>query len=1502
MANEDTDQNPPPGARLAEPRAADGPPGARLSSPDVVDGPPGARPAEPSEQGLGAFGTMRDIGRGVIAAPVTLAQGIVELGALGADLAFDTDYARGVTEAFEGFKGAIGATPEGTAGQVTDELLAFGLGFIPVAGWLGRASAVARGTTGAAAAPKSLFMRTATEFGNSARGKAMLGTRTRLAATTAVAAGGYEAITSPDGYGTVADAFDALPEFMRSEAASDDVTGRDDALRRLRNRLRRGGEAATFSAGVDAALAGAGRVAPAIMEVPGVGPAIAGSLRATRSLFNSAADVVGRVPGTQSLNEGFRKWFTASGNVDRRMAEANFDRLAFSDTARREAVNYFRGLDDATDNLFTKLNLPGQGTKAAERARRDVTEYLQGNYNALQGYDASVREAADRMQRLTFEYEDQLLAEIEREIARYAGGRGPAQRGPQALGLKRLEEVRREILEQRELAQIKRDGIRQMRQQAGEALKGFEDSQSTYLRRRFEMYEAPERFYRQMDAAFMESPLFKRAVQEVVDNTQEALTVPEAQQKVLGYIGLDLMADGGLTAEEALRRRALTANKERIGEQTITKSSDINILESMFVPREALLDDSPSLRALMGEITDPQQLYIHTISDLAETVANVRFARSLVDGGFVKAGAEATEALARGGRPMFVDPGDVRGALPQQTVPEGRPFEVERVGGGRRPRSERVTTGTSTPGAIQDVIKQNQEVLRNYGYKPLGETADPNHPFMGVYGELTGTWAPPEVHAALNTFGRLGQTNAAEAFALGAAAKALSQQMTVVMNPLSQIRNVMGNFYFLAGNANLGRNLDVYDSLRMVTGTIADLDDAAAQRLAREMGQLGVVDTALATSQIAAMKRMGKDLNLTGRVQQTMDKVAKHTPFLGKVHQFLNRTYSDVDTVFKVANTLGEESKFMTTLSKAGLDDTNPAVRQAMIDNGLAVREALDMNPTIPFRRIYAAEVTKDVMPTYNRVGRAVRAADMTPFFGAFTSFASENIRNSGNTLMRGMREMGFTLSPELRNQLGEEAARAFETAMRAQGAARLTSFLTVAGVAPVAASAMSARVVGMSDADVSAAYQQMPPYVGGHALMFTDFDRASGKVEYVDQSYVNPYAFTTDGVRAALRAYERSGTLDADTMAQIASSVWAGIGSYAEPFGTESLVFERLRDVLPSGWVGRGGETPTGARIYGDAEGLGDRLSKSFNHVVGGFLPGYFREIAQPRQGTWAPGRLTRAMSDIPGPQGQDFNLQEEAARLVSGYTPMVLDLKRDFWYNGAEYSSLRTEAKGIATNIIKRNDSTEAQMVDAWQGYIDNLYRHQSALYADVLAARQLGLSDSDIIRQLRQKANLGSTEAALIMRGRFYPTGPSKELIRDIRLEVVAEGQARLVERPPFVQFQRMANEQVNRPLSPQVGIDAREQRRVNPVDALRQSLFGEPAAPAADAGALFGEPAAPQGAALSPAPQQAAPAQPIQPDAAPPPAGASPARQTPGLLGTNPVDILRNMELAQRTGGG
>ena len=82
---------------------------------------------------------FEDIGKGIYSGVVSVPQGIAELGALGLDYALDTNTSRTVTEAFEAIK------PEmGTAGEVTEDLVAFGVGFIPIAGWLGRVGQAAQ--------------------------------------------------------------------------------------------------------------------------------------------------------------------------------------------------------------------------------------------------------------------------------------------------------------------------------------------------------------------------------------------------------------------------------------------------------------------------------------------------------------------------------------------------------------------------------------------------------------------------------------------------------------------------------------------------------------------------------------------------------------------------------------------------------------------------------------------------------------------------------------------------------------------------------------------------------------------------------------------------------------------------------------------------------------------------------------------------------------------------------------------------------------------------------------------------------------------------------------------------------------------------------------------------------------------------------------------------------------------------------------------------------------
>jgi hypothetical protein len=103
-----------------------------------------------------------EFAKGVVSAPLQIFRGVGELGALAFDSTLDTDYVQEVSDAFDVAEEFVGR-PETTGGEITRDLLAFGLGFAPIAGWLGRAGLVAK--TGKGFGGPSKFMQSAEAFG-----------------------------------------------------------------------------------------------------------------------------------------------------------------------------------------------------------------------------------------------------------------------------------------------------------------------------------------------------------------------------------------------------------------------------------------------------------------------------------------------------------------------------------------------------------------------------------------------------------------------------------------------------------------------------------------------------------------------------------------------------------------------------------------------------------------------------------------------------------------------------------------------------------------------------------------------------------------------------------------------------------------------------------------------------------------------------------------------------------------------------------------------------------------------------------------------------------------------------------------------------------------------------------------------------------------------------------------------------------------------------------------
>jgi hypothetical protein len=1403
------------------------------------------------------------IGRGIKAAPVTMAQGLLEIGAAGIDASIGSNYSRGVTESFEEFKKNNDLNPNTAAGEITEEIVAFGLGFIPIAGWLGRAGSVAK--AGRIARPsKSRFLKSAESFGDSAAGRAMLKNRTRLAGTTALAAVGYETLITPDGRATLSDSFDVFPDFLKTEEDLN-LSGSAEGGRKLRNKLRSGFEAGAFSLGFDMALPVVGGVARGIGATPVLGDGISALARGTNNAFGLAFNYLGNTVVGEKIGRGYNKYLTASGGVDAKLFEGQEDTIAMNQTAKSLAVSYFSSFDKELSKFIGTTVRPGKKKNLITAAKNNLEHYLDTGDTAFlrigdEGsapLSAEAIKSAKRMLDLNVEHQDRILVEVESEIDRLSemvSSDVPVGDMPTGMSLQklRLEKVR--------------DTIR-------ENLTANEQMQKAYLRRRFDVHENPLSFYKNgidesgkdFAQGLNDIEHFIRQAPEEFGTTADPAAVSSTARNVLYEIlGLSGVKEG-MSVNDAMKQKVLALKTAR-NNYVLPGSSKVDLATDMFIERKALIDSSDSLKRLMGMRNDVKESYINTIDDLSRTVGGLKFyrdsAKNVADGGLTMAEDAGMSALANGGRPTFI-----RLNMKPEDYAQAELTEV---------------------GSMARTTKDRAQTLTDLGYVSLGQQ-NPNQVFQGNFGDLSGVYAAPEVYSAITTPGRLGQTVLNEVAALAVQAKGLSQKMAIIPNPLSQVRNILGNIQMIGAQGLLGRDLDFFDTFAMHAANMSNLDDEGMKSMTQLMGEMGLRDSSLIAKTLKDLQEVGKDLTVAGKVSRGAEKLTNLVGNVGGVvplMQAFEKVYAESDSFFKVMGVLGERSRYGTAIGKAvDINNIPDDVKQTFLDAGLVSRLSAGPDSKMTFLDMMSAQAVKETMPMYNRIGNLVRNLDRIPILGNFTSFAAENIRNSANTLSRGMKELGYKIDLDSAAgqrllsdpKIGEEGIRNLERSIRGIGSQRLTSYLAVSTALPYAATRASMIATGTTQEEMDAAESLNADYTKGHQLIVLNNDHR-GKMQFADQSYVAPFSFVTDPVRAALQVYQEKGILNKSEAEKIASAAFAGLSGYAEPFGSESLFFERLRNALPSdNPIGRGGRTPQGAPIWDDTDDLGTKISRGFTHVMGGFEPAYIREIVTEKNGRIEGGRAFRAATDTPTGTGVQYNAEAELARAITGFTPIELNLRKDFNYKGSEYLNLRSGAKTQASRAIKQNFTSSEDMADAWGGYLDNLYRAQSSMYAKILAARQVGLSDQQIRKELVQKAGLGAAEANIIMRGEFYPGMVSKEVIKEVALEV-REDQPRVTERPDYAMLNRLSNERMRQPLSP---VPEPEPEVAEGVTASIQSPVEAPIA---------------QAQQVAPAPANPAPTVPA----------AAPVQQAgTGLRPFIPSTLLgdfRNMDIARRLGMG
>lgn len=1345
--------------------------------------------AEPESGWLETVGgTFVDVAQGVGSGLLGIPQGVLETGTAIFDYVFDTDSTRSVTNFFEDTRDYLGLQPDSALGETVEGITTFGAALIPVVGWVSRASTVARGVTAAPTA--SRFFGAADSFGKSEMGKALLGSQNKVigtaqrAAATSLGGGAAEMFVAPDGTGTLADAFDSLPVALRTESDSG-LQGRDEAHRRLFNKLKIGTEGAAIGLAAETVLPALGVMSNVAARIP----LVPETAKAVNRAFEFAGSKIG-----DSFGGAPRKYFTFAAGLEREIAEDLSSVSNILDTQRQKAASLFSGFDREAKKAVGGMALYGRNKAGVQKAYDDMLGFLEGDKKALNGYGKNVVNAASNMRNQIDELTDTAVGELE-------------------LAVKNGDID----------ANLAQNIIAEMNHNKG-----------SYLRRLYEgAFATNTKALKNIES----NPTYKSALEKVSrilarSDKERYATAADASQDAK-YIIKKMMVrdalDDGLSVEASAKLMETALRKGDAG----SRRPLYEITEGMFKERSKFLERVPELRALMNEIRDPQRLYMQTVSDLATFSVSNRFysnlGRSLGEGGFKETYKQALPkidqfiATGKGGRPLIVSGADL---LPEQIATLGRA-----------------------------------------GYTRLGEQVAEGGVdtiFRGKYGSITGDFIAPELYNAL-TIPVRSDTALGKLYGLSLQAKGLSQISKTVLNPLSQVRNFYSGAFMVGANGNFMRNAGLGESLSLTFKKLNNLPDKEAADFATMIGELGLRDESLAVNEF---RRLIRENVKSGDVIQTaLDK----TPII----KSLQATYSNTDTYWKTVGFLGEKAKITAALRKSGIDSDNVSDRLAttLAESGLGFRSS-DLTGKHGFVNVYASDIVKETMPIYTRVPEVIKGIRRVPVFGNFVAFPAEVLRNTTNILDRGLKELSFTPSEALIKELGPQRAAKLATEVRAIGANRLASYVTSSYAIPKITAEAASNATGVSQEQIDDMRPLMPYFVQGHQIMPLGKPK-NGKFEYLDLSYMMPYDFAFAPARAALETYSQKGALGAGEAEKIMSGAWTALTTFMEPFAGEALLSERIRDALPSEYFGRGGITRTGAKVWYPSDTAGDKVERSLYHILGGIYPSGLEYFVQPKPEGFVPGRVTRATTDMPGSTGQEYDNREEFLTAISGFRKMELNIPKSLEYSGYEYTSLRSAAQSQFNNIAKRNDSTNQDVIEAYAGANEDLFRIQKNMYLNIEAARAAGMSDGAIIANLRKEANLGQQEVSNLMRGVFTPSTVSKETIKDVLGETYIKKETRVLDSLPLADLVRMRADFLGKSL-------------------LDQSLTGRP---------IEAEMPAPAQQPAQPAqqPSQGFTLTPVEPVTSTPSQGFSltPAQPDASLYGSNPIDAMKNLQIAQRT---
>ena len=596
--------------------------------------------------------------------------------------------------------------------------------------------------------------------------------------------------------------------------------------------------------------------------------------------------------------------------------------------------------------------------------------------------------------------------------------------------------------------------------------------------------------------------------------------------------------------------------------------------------------------------------------------------------------------------------------------------------------------------------------------------------------------------------------------------KAGSQIAKTILSPLTHVRNLLSAGAFVAANGAAFPNYgDIklllpqslggsgvakqsYDLTgKRIFGTLSKDDETLTQTLLK----VGVIDSAVQPGETKRL--LGDILADPAAVERGIynkvpkDVASKTKRGLLKTYAKLQDAYVAEDDFWKIINWNLEKNRYSGIAKNLGLNSDNilkildgdQEAIKALGDNGQAIANYfIKRAPRMDYiksginnQEIYenflnevAGNLTRNQVPNYAYIGRTGRALRQTPF-GNFIAFPLEIMRTGNNILQQSIDDITSGI-PELVGL----------------GYKRLFSFGATVGGVPYGLTEMFKAKNDVTDKEMQALRKFVPEWSENSTLLPTGRDE-NGNLKYIDFSYMNAYDSLIRPFNAVLTQIGEGNLNKESLMKSLGEGMIESSSELLKPYATESIFTEALIDSTFRRGYGRAGR-----RIWSEEDETMVKIGKGMLHIGKSLTPGsisQMKRLGQAATGTTDKyGNLYNLSDELPGLWGGREITADPAKALTYMTTRFGSDLKKD---NNLFIGPLLKGGRVDAEDIINKYKYSESRK-----------FNTMKEMYANIEAARDLGVPEYKIRKTITRR---GIPKDVLnnLFQGVFTPDRPNK-----------------------------------------------------------------------------------------------------------------------------------------------